>query len=88
MSSPFDLGSVLVGAPEYTPLRVRSIPFDEVRARCADRGVFVGDEISCLGATRRHVLLQLPTGSFAMIELPLAACIEVDSLESGRVCAV
>ena len=85
MFPSFDLGRVLVGAPEYTPLRVRSIAFDQVRARCADRGVFVGDEVSCLGATRQHMLLQLSTGGFAMIELPLAACIEVERLEpTGR----
>jgi hypothetical protein len=82
MPYTFPLRNVLIGAPRHTPLRVRNIVFEHVRDRCASRGVRVGDELRCLGATSQHVILELPSGSAVELELALSTCIEVEPIDT------
>ena len=85
MISPLHLGNVLIGAPHHTPLRVRHIAFEQVRDRCASRGVRVGGELRCLGATSKHLLLELLSGGAVELDLALSTCIEVEPIDAPSI---
>lgn len=69
-----------MGAPENTPLRVQHIAFDLVRARCADHGIREGDELTCIGSTMDHLLVQLPTRRQVSLERELGMFIGVEPI--------
>ncbi len=80
MSFPYDLASVLVGAPDNTLLRVRRIQLEHFRARCADQGVREGDEIIRRGFTSRGIAVELPGGDRKELALGIAPFVEIEVL--------
>ena len=78
MPYPLDLSGILVGAPRYTPLRVRKITPSTVRDRCAAQGLEIGDEIRCLGVTCDHVVVDVPERGTVHLDLALSTSVEVE----------
>lgn len=80
----FDLSRVLIGAPYDTPLRVRRIVFDEMRAKCAELGVYEGSSVRRLGGTTDRMLVEVPRGGRVWLDRPVATCIEVEPIVRPR----
>ncbi len=78
MSFPMELHHCLALAPTDTPLVVRHIPFDSLRAACARRGVTEGIAIRSLGAEGGDVVLERADGERVSVERRYALMIEVD----------
>ena len=74
MSSP----RYLAFASEDTPLTISRIPFANLRAACAQRGLMEGDRVRRIGAFTDHMLLRGPTGDRILLENRLAAVIEIE----------
>ena len=84
MSFPYEIGRVLVGAPENTPLRIQHIAFEVIREMCADLGMSEGDEVTCLASTPRHLLIELAGNRRVLLERDFSSYIEVEPIETGR----
>lgn len=78
MSFPMDLDHCLALAPTDTPLVVRHIPFDSLRAVCADRGLTEGDAVRSLGTAGAQIVVQRADGARINVERRYALMIEVD----------
>jgi len=68
----------LAFASQDTPLTISRIPFANLRAACAQRGLMEGDRVSRIGAFTDHLLLRGPTGDRILVEKRLAVLIEVE----------
>lgn len=77
---PLDLTDVLIGAPPDIPLRVSRIVFDQMRARCAELGLYEGASVRRLGGTGQRLLVEIPTGERVWLERPVCTCIEVEPI--------
>jgi hypothetical protein len=75
-----DLSHVLIGAPYDTPLRVRRIVFDQMRARCAELGVFEGSSVRRIGGTNDRMLIEVPKSGRVWLDRPVCTCIEVEPI--------
>lgn len=80
MPIPVDVNRMLLTAPHRTPLRVTHILFETTRDRCAEHGLRVGDEITCLALTPRHLLLDHPEHGPVRLGIGLAVCVEVEAV--------
>jgi len=77
-ASPISFPRYLACAAPDTPLRISRIPFANLRAACAQRGLMEGDRIRRIGELMDHVLLRGPTGERILLENRLAAVIEIE----------
>jgi hypothetical protein len=78
--SPFPISfpRYLAFASADTPLKISRIPFANLRAACAQRGLMEGDRVRRIGEFTDHLLIRGPTGDRILLENRLAAVIEVE----------
>ena len=87
MPFPYDMGRVLVGAPENTRLRVRGIAYQPLRDSCHDIGIHVGDELTCVASTSSHLVLELSAHRRVLLERLFSNYIEVEPIALTRAVA-
>lgn len=83
MPFPYDMGRVLFGAPENTPLRVHHIVYDLARLLCEERGLHEGDEVTCLATSAGHLLIELPGHRRVLLEREVSHFVEVERLAAA-----
>ena len=57
---------------------ISRIPFANLRAACAQRGLMEGDQVLAIGEFSDHLLLRGPNGDRILLENRLAAMVEVE----------
>ena len=78
-SLPMISSRYLAFASPDASLTISRIPFANLRAACAQRGLMEGDRVRRIGAFTDHLLLRGPNGDRILLEKRLAEVIEVET---------
>lgn len=85
MPSPMSLDRSLALATEHTPLVIRRIPFESLRAFCAARGLREGDQVQRRSPTAAApVVVETPSGARVLVPLEYATLIECEPARVER----
>ena len=84
MPFPIDVTRMLEYAPMNTPLRVASVPFENVRASLSRDGLCEGDEIVCQHDSNGRTLVTTADGRHSIVDCADAVVIEVAGVARER----